>query len=316
MMPRLDGWETASRLRDDPETAHIKVVLLSARAQEADLQRGERIGVDAYLTKPFDPDELIDTVRRLMARRRTPSRRETTAAAAALAAVAGSLSRLRGIRRQHADRAGPVRLVASLVAVGALHTRRRRCCRFPDDGRPCRPRSRPWPAPVLIDQGEQSAAYVAAAGLPYAEEMLPVHYHAHLDIIVDGKAVRGAAVPRLCRDAAKAVGLAPLHTHEPNGIIHIENGVPATFVLGQFFIEWGVRFTSTCLGAYCAGSGKELAFFVDGKRSDRRPDTHRADQARGDRDRVRRHRQAADTRRRRTRSPADCKSKINIVPLR
>ena len=65
MMPRLDGWEAASRLRDDPETAGVKVVLLSARAQEADLQRGDRIGVDAYLTKPFDPDELINTVRRL-----------------------------------------------------------------------------------------------------------------------------------------------------------------------------------------------------------------------------------------------------------
>ena len=67
MMPRLDGWEAAARLRSDPDTAHIKVILLSARAQEADLQRGERIGVDAYLTKPFDPDELIDLVRRLMA---------------------------------------------------------------------------------------------------------------------------------------------------------------------------------------------------------------------------------------------------------
>lgn len=65
MMPRLDGWEAASRLRDDPETAGVKVVLLSARAQEADLQRGNRIGVDAYLTKPFDPDDLIATVRRL-----------------------------------------------------------------------------------------------------------------------------------------------------------------------------------------------------------------------------------------------------------
>ena len=65
MMPRMDGWEAASRLRADPETAGIKVVLLSARAQEADLQRGDRIGVDAYLTKPFDPDELIATVRRL-----------------------------------------------------------------------------------------------------------------------------------------------------------------------------------------------------------------------------------------------------------
>lgn len=65
MMPRVDGWEAAARLRNDPDTAHIKVVLLSARAQEADLQRGEKIGVDAYLTKPFDPDELIDIVRRL-----------------------------------------------------------------------------------------------------------------------------------------------------------------------------------------------------------------------------------------------------------
>jgi CheY-like chemotaxis protein len=65
MMPRLDGWETAARLRADRATAHIKLVLLSARAQQADLQRGEQIGVDAYLTKPFDPDQLIDIVRRL-----------------------------------------------------------------------------------------------------------------------------------------------------------------------------------------------------------------------------------------------------------
>ena len=65
MMPRLDGWATASRLRGDPRTAGIKVVLLSARAQEADLQRGTRLGVDAYLTKPFDPDDLVETVRRL-----------------------------------------------------------------------------------------------------------------------------------------------------------------------------------------------------------------------------------------------------------
>jgi len=65
MMPKLDGWETATRLREDPDTSDLKVVLLSARAQEADLERGTRIGVDAYLTKPFDPDELIAVVRRL-----------------------------------------------------------------------------------------------------------------------------------------------------------------------------------------------------------------------------------------------------------
>ena len=63
MMPRLDGWSTAERLRDNDETAHIKIVLLSARAQDADVARGERIGVDAYLTKPFDPEELIEVVR-------------------------------------------------------------------------------------------------------------------------------------------------------------------------------------------------------------------------------------------------------------
>jgi DNA-binding response OmpR family regulator len=65
MMPRLDGWATAAMLRENPETKHMKIVLLSARAQEADIRRGESLGVDAYLTKPFDPDELIDVVRRL-----------------------------------------------------------------------------------------------------------------------------------------------------------------------------------------------------------------------------------------------------------
>ena len=65
MMPRLDGWETLARLRANPATVGLKVLVLSARAMEADLRRGDRAGVDAYLTKPFDPDELVDTVRRL-----------------------------------------------------------------------------------------------------------------------------------------------------------------------------------------------------------------------------------------------------------
>jgi CheY-like chemotaxis protein len=65
MMPNLDGWDAAARLRSDPATAHVKVVLLSARAQEADVRRGSRLGVDAYLTKPFDPDDLVDVVRHL-----------------------------------------------------------------------------------------------------------------------------------------------------------------------------------------------------------------------------------------------------------
>jgi CheY-like chemotaxis protein len=65
MMPRLDGWETAVQLRRDPKTSHIKVVLISARAQEDDRARGERVGADAYLTKPFDPGEMIRVIREL-----------------------------------------------------------------------------------------------------------------------------------------------------------------------------------------------------------------------------------------------------------
>jgi len=68
MMPRLDGWETAVRLRADPRTARIGVVMISARAQERDVDRGLGIGVDAYVTKPFDPAELVRTVRELAAR--------------------------------------------------------------------------------------------------------------------------------------------------------------------------------------------------------------------------------------------------------
>lgn len=123
----------------------------------------------------------------------------------------------------------------------------------------------PWGAPILT-QPQNTADYVAAAGLPYAEEMLAIHYHAHLDINVDGKPVAVSQYIGFVANGDHVAGLAPLHTHDNSGIIHIENSVPATFYLGQFFIEWGVKFTPTCLGPYCAGKGKELAVFVNGSR--------------------------------------------------
>lgn len=123
----------------------------------------------------------------------------------------------------------------------------------------------PWGPPLLTQQN--TAEYGAAAGIPcLGTEMLEVHYHAHLDININGKA---AVVPQYLGFVAsgnQVVGLAPLHTHDDSGIIHIENSVPATFYLGQVFIEWGVKFTPTCLGPYCSGKGKELAVFLDGKR--------------------------------------------------
>ena len=64
-MPRLDGFATAARLRADPATAGIAIVMVTARTQGSDLARGADIGVDAFVTKPFDPDHLTQTVRSL-----------------------------------------------------------------------------------------------------------------------------------------------------------------------------------------------------------------------------------------------------------
>lgn len=68
IMPRLDGFTTAERLKADARTAHFKIVMVSASAQKNDLRKGAQIGVDAYLTKPFDPADLIRTVRDLCAK--------------------------------------------------------------------------------------------------------------------------------------------------------------------------------------------------------------------------------------------------------
>lgn len=65
VMPRLNGLDAAERLRADPETAHIPIVVVTARAGQADLDRAREIGVEGYLTKPFEPAELVALVGRL-----------------------------------------------------------------------------------------------------------------------------------------------------------------------------------------------------------------------------------------------------------
>lgn len=68
MMPRLTGIEVCLRMRADPRTAGIPVVLLTAKAQEADVQRGFAAGADDYIVKPFSPRELVSRVEALLAR--------------------------------------------------------------------------------------------------------------------------------------------------------------------------------------------------------------------------------------------------------
>jgi DNA-binding response OmpR family regulator len=68
MMPGMTGWEVAQRLKEEGETSRIPVVFLSARTQEEDRRKGQELGVSAYVSKPFDPTELVDTIRRLAGR--------------------------------------------------------------------------------------------------------------------------------------------------------------------------------------------------------------------------------------------------------
>ena len=65
MMPGLDGITTARRLRSDPLTSRARIVLISARTRPADLEQGVDAGADEYVIKPFDPDDVVDAVRRL-----------------------------------------------------------------------------------------------------------------------------------------------------------------------------------------------------------------------------------------------------------
>jgi DNA-binding response OmpR family regulator len=66
MMPKLDGYQTCSKLKENSATKDIPVIFLSAKAQQSDIDRGKEYGVEDYLTKPFDPNELIEVVERVL----------------------------------------------------------------------------------------------------------------------------------------------------------------------------------------------------------------------------------------------------------
>jgi two-component system alkaline phosphatase synthesis response regulator PhoP/two-component system response regulator VicR len=65
MMPYMDGFEVLQHLRKNQSTRELPVIMLTAKAQDADVFRGWQSGVDCYLTKPFNPMELISFVKRI-----------------------------------------------------------------------------------------------------------------------------------------------------------------------------------------------------------------------------------------------------------
>ena len=90
MMPRMTGYEVAKALREDNDTAHIPIIFVTARAQSSDVERGMELGVDDYVTKPFDPLDLIARVNTLLARSQAGANRETGPGSEAASAPAAA----------------------------------------------------------------------------------------------------------------------------------------------------------------------------------------------------------------------------------
>ena len=67
MMPRLNGYEVCQRLRQGENGTAVKIVMLTARGREVDVEKGRALGADLYVTKPFSTRELVAQVRELLA---------------------------------------------------------------------------------------------------------------------------------------------------------------------------------------------------------------------------------------------------------
>jgi hypothetical protein len=129
-------------------------------------------------------------------------------------------------------------------------------------------------------------ALARRAGLtPRTHEFFAYHVHAHLDVFVDrrpvvvpagiGIDISDPAVHRFpnpdgsigyggisppCKDPC----ISPLHTHEPDGVLHTESARAHPNRLGEFFTEWAVRLTRSCVGGYCSPRTR-VRFVVDGR---------------------------------------------------
>jgi len=69
MVPRLSGYEVCQRMRAEPKWRDIKIVMLSAKGREVEVNKGMSLGADLYVTKPFSSAELVATLHRLLAAR-------------------------------------------------------------------------------------------------------------------------------------------------------------------------------------------------------------------------------------------------------
>ena len=66
MMPTMNGYDVCKAIREDAEFDDVKIILLTAKGQEADRELGIDVGATQYMTKPFDPDELLDIAKEML----------------------------------------------------------------------------------------------------------------------------------------------------------------------------------------------------------------------------------------------------------
>jgi DNA-binding NarL/FixJ family response regulator len=132
MMPQVDGYQFLKQLRDDPRYQSLPVIFLTARGMTSDRIQGYKAGCDAYLSKPFDPDELVAIVESLLERRSVAAKPTTEGETPDIADMARQIAEIRGILMQRgaiAPTPAPIQLdltpreqsVLKLVAEGLMN---------------------------------------------------------------------------------------------------------------------------------------------------------------------------------------------------
>jgi hypothetical protein len=118
------------------------------------------------------------------------------------------------------------------------------------------------PPPWNADNGDLQD-HLPDVGLDaLSQEALAYHIHSHLDMWVNGKKVTVPAQVGITQTFITEV-----HTHDTTGVIHVESPVTKDYVLGQFFGEWGVKLSPSCVGSVCG----KLQYWVDGTKQTGNP---------------------------------------------
>ena len=132
MMPQVDGYQFLKQVREDPRYKALPVVFLTAKGMTSDRIQGYQAGCDAYLSKPFDPDELVAIVTNLLARRAAAKPTGENAESPDIAALASQMARIESLlsgRSSIVQSASPIKIdltpreqsVLDLVAQGLMN---------------------------------------------------------------------------------------------------------------------------------------------------------------------------------------------------